>query len=50
MIIDGLKEFHIQIDEGPIGKDQADVGNYGPYIQSQRKDLYHAVAKHFVAQ
>lgn len=50
MIIDGLKEFHIQIDEGPIGNNQEDVGNYGPYVQSKRKHLYHAVAKYFVEQ
>ena len=50
MIVQGLNTFGIQIDEGPIGKDCADVGNYGPYIQSQRKDLYNVFAKHFVAQ
>jgi len=24
------------------------VGNYGPYIQSQRKEIYHAFIKHFI--
>lgn len=24
------------------------VGNYGPYIQSNRKDIYHAFIKHFI--
>lgn len=48
LIIDGLKFFGIQIDEGPIGDHNADVGNYGPYTQSQRKDIYHVFAKHLL--
>lgn len=50
MIIESLKIFNIQIDEGPFGPDHSDVGNYGPYIQSHRKDIYHVFAKHFIAQ
>ena len=49
MIVDGLKSFGIQIDEGPIGDDQSDIGAYGPYIQSARKWLYEIFVKHFVA-
>ena len=48
LIINGLKNFHIQFDEGPLGDGNSDVGNFGPYIQSHRKYLYHVVAKHFI--
>ena len=50
MIVQGLQAFGIQIDEGPTGEGCADVGNYGPYIQSKRKNLYEIFVKHFVAQ
>lgn len=50
LILDWLKGFGIQIDEWPIGPNNTDVGNYWPYIQSQRKDLYHVFVKHAVAQ
>jgi glutamyl/glutaminyl-tRNA synthetase len=53
LIIDGLKYFEIEFDEGPLTK-TADgyesVGDYGPYIQTQRRDLYDAVAKYLVEQ
>lgn len=49
LIVDGLKKFNIQFDEGPLGENESDIGQYGPYIQSHRKQLYHTVAKHFVA-
>ena len=49
-IIDLLKTFNIPISEWPIGADNADVGNYGPYIQSQRKPLYHVFAKQLIAE
>ncbi|MFW6016962.1 MAG: glutamate--tRNA ligase, partial [bacterium] len=42
LIINGLKNFDIDFDEYP-GK-----GDYGPYIQSQRKDIYQAYAKYLV--
>ncbi len=48
-IINGLSQFGIQIDEGRIGKDFSDVGNYGPYVQSERKEIYHAFVKHLIA-
>lgn len=50
MIVAGLNTFGIKIDEGPIGENLADVGEYGPYVQSKRKHLYDVFAKHFVAQ
>ena len=51
LIIDGLKYFEIVFDEGPLIKTTdgyESVGNYGPYIQTQRKGLYDSVAKYLV--
>ena len=48
-IINGLKEFDITFDEGPISETKS-IGNYGPYIQSERKEIYHAFVKHLIEQ
>lgn len=48
LIIEWLKFFGIQIDEGPIGEHNADVGDYWPYTQSQRKNIYQIFAKHLI--
>ena len=48
-IIDDLKNFHIDIDEGVISETE-EKGNYGPYIQSKRKEIYETYAKHLVEQ
>ncbi|MFA5747486.1 MAG: glutamate--tRNA ligase [Candidatus Absconditabacterales bacterium] len=45
LIIDNLKYFGIDIDEGPIGENNVDIGNYGPYIQSKRKYIYQIFVK-----
>ena len=42
-IVDDLNNFDIKIDEGAIGEDKS-IGNYGPYIQSQRKEIYECYA------
>ena len=47
LIINGLKEFGVTFDEGPID-DNNSIGNYGPYIQSERKEIYQTYAKHLV--
>ena len=47
IIIEGLKEYGITFDEGPISETE-EIGNYGPYIQSNRKDIYHAFVKHLI--
>ena len=47
LVINGLKVFDIKFDEGPINEEEQ-VGNYGPYIQSQRKDIYQTYAKSLV--
>ncbi len=43
-IIASLKKYDVQFDEGPLA-DGEDVGAYGPYIQSKRKDIYQAFVK-----
>ncbi|NCP76549.1 glutamate--tRNA ligase [Candidatus Gracilibacteria bacterium] len=50
MITEGLAKFGITIDEGPIGKDGADVGSYGPYTQSKRGSIYQTYVKELVAR
>lgn len=47
VIIDGLKDFGVTFDEGPISETES-IGNYGPYIQSQRADIYHTYIKHLL--
>ena len=48
-IINGLKEFIVTFDEGPIN-DKEEIGNYGPYIQSERKEIYQAFVKHLIKE
>ena len=43
-IITSLKNYDVQFDEGPLHNGE-DVGEYGPYIQSKRKDIYQAFVK-----
>lgn len=50
LIISWLKFFGIQIDEWPIGEHNADVGNYWPYTQSQRKYMYNVFVKYLIQQ
>lgn len=46
-IINGLKEFNVLPDEGMTDEENSN-GNYAPYKQSQRKEIYHAYAKFLV--
>ena len=46
-IVNDLHNFQISIDEGALSKTK-EIGNYGPYIQSQRKEIYHAFIKHLL--
>ena len=48
-IIDAFEEFEIQPDEGMVSETE-EKGNYGPYKQSQRKDIYQAYAKYLIEQ
>lgn len=46
-IITDLKNFNIKIDEGVLGEKE-EIGAYGPYIQTQRKEIYDTYAKYMV--
>ena len=46
-IVQGLEDFGIEVDEGVVGFNKEE-GNYGPYTQSQRKEIYHTFAKELV--
>lgn len=46
-IIEGLHAFGIEPDEGMTGPDTWS-GNYGPYLQSARKEIYQTYAKDLV--
>lgn len=46
-IINSLKDFDMAPDEGMISEDEW-TGNYGPYKQSLRKEIYEAYAKYFI--
>jgi len=46
-IIDSLKDFDMSPDEGMISQTE-EVGNYGPYKQSDRKDIYQSFAKYMI--
>ena len=48
-IINSLKDFGIEQDEGMINENDSQ-GAYGPYKQSQRKDIYQAYAKYLISQ
>ena len=48
-IVKTLKDFKIDIDEGALSRTES-TGNYGPYIQSERKEIYHAFIKHLLEQ
>lgn len=49
VMLEGLKAFDVIADEGVVGEDK-EVGDYGPYYQSRRKDIYHVFAKHLVEE
>lgn len=46
-ITTSLKEFAMSPDEGMIDEEN-ETGNYGPYKQSLRKEIYQAYAKHLI--
>lgn len=49
VMLQGLKTYGITADEG-IMPDGSQKGDYGPYIQSQRKEIYQTYAKWLVEQ
>ena len=48
-IVKDLRDFKIKIDEGALSRTES-IGNYGPYIQSERKEIYHAFIKYLIEQ
>ena len=49
VIYEILEKFNINIDEYQT-LDGKDIGSYGPYVQSQRSEIYGAYAKKLVAE
>ncbi|MBQ8716342.1 MAG: glutamate--tRNA ligase [Clostridia bacterium] len=47
-LIEGLRHYNINFDEGATI--DGDMGNYGPYRQRQRVEIYHVYAKQLVLQ
>ena len=50
LIIDTLRYFDIEFDEGAGFEENEETNAYGPYFQRQRVDIYHAYAKSLVAK
>ena len=48
-IVNSLKDFDMAPDEGMI-TDTEEIGNYGPYKQSVRGDIYKSYAKYLIEQ
>ena len=48
-IVNSLKDFGMEADEGMISENE-EKGNYGPYKQSLRKDIYQSYAKYLIEQ
>ena len=46
-LVEQLSVFDIILDEGYIS-DEKEIGSYGPYKQSDRKELYEIVIKHLI--
>ncbi len=47
-IVDSLASFGLVHDEG-VFNDSEEKGAYGPYMQSNRLDIYHSFAKHLIS-
>ncbi len=47
LIYEALEDYNIIPDE--YEKNGKMIGNYGPYVQSERKEIYHAFIKHLIS-
>ena len=47
-LLEQLHIFNVDPDEGYLGN--SEKGNYGPYVQSKRADIYCVVIKHLIEQ
>ena len=48
VLIDALKKYDIMFDEGAVI--DGDLGDYGPYRQRQRENIYHVYAKELISR
>ena len=48
-MLKSLSVYGVKADEGVVGDDK-EIGAYGPYYQSNRKEIYHCYAKTLVQQ
>lgn len=49
LLVEGLNQFDVNFDEGPVDEVH-EKGNYGPYKQSERVDIYKTFAKELVSR
>jgi len=47
-IVSSLQDFDMRPDEGQISETE-EIGNYGPYKQSDRREIYEAYAKYMIS-
>jgi glutamyl-tRNA synthetase len=47
-LVSSMQKFGFKVDEGTIAEN-TEVGDYGPYTQSERKDIYHSVVAELLA-
>ena len=47
-LVSSMAKFGFKVDEGQVS-DDVEIGEYGPYTQSARKDIYHSVASQLLA-
>ncbi len=48
-IIDSMRDFDIHFDEGMTSETES-IGAYGPYMQTERREIYAAYAKRLIAE
>jgi len=48
IVVNSLAKFGLNVDEGMVGENK-EIGDYGPYTQSKRKDVYHSVVAELLA-
>ena len=48
-ILQALKDYDVSPDETVL-EDGTDLGNYGPYVQSKRKEIYESYAKKLIEE
>ncbi len=49
LIINAFKDYEIKVDEGSVNSTE-EAGNYGPYTQSLRSEIYQACVKYLVQE